>query len=135
MYDLLLKGGNVVDPSTGLDGIQDVAVQGGAIARIAPSIASTEATRTIDVSGKIVAPGLIDVHVGVDVDEAGRDDLSRHVDRPRGFGARDARRDAGDRATLNGDVLDPVEPGGRVDDVSTFEQEIVHSCLPGDRAR
>ncbi len=65
MYDLLLKGGNVVDPSTGLDGIQDVAVQGGAIARIAPSIASTEATRMIDVTGKIVAPGLIDVHAHV----------------------------------------------------------------------
>jgi dihydroorotase len=65
MYDLLLKGGTVVDPSTGLDGIQDVAVQGGAIARIAPGIASGEATRTIDVAGKIVTPGLIDLHAHV----------------------------------------------------------------------
>jgi dihydroorotase len=65
MYDLLLKGGKVVDPSTGLDGIHDVAVQGGLIARIAPTIGIAEATRTIDVAGKIVAPGLIDVHAHV----------------------------------------------------------------------
>src|SRR3989441_9804028 len=65
MYDLLLKGGNVVDPSTGLAGINDVAVHAGAIARIAPNIGSAEATRTIDVTGKIVTAGLIDVHAHV----------------------------------------------------------------------
>jgi dihydroorotase len=65
MYDLLLKGGTVVDPSTKLDGIQDVAVQGGTIARIAADIATTEAARTIDVTGKVVAPGLIDLHAHV----------------------------------------------------------------------
>src|SRR5215510_2093413 len=65
MYDLVLKGGNVVDPSSGLNGPSDVAVQGGTIARIAPNIPSVEATRTIDVTGKVVAPGLIDVHAHV----------------------------------------------------------------------
>jgi dihydroorotase len=65
MYDLLLKGGTVVDPGSGLDGVQDVAVQGGLIARIAAGIASGEATRTVDVTGKIVAPGLIDLHAHV----------------------------------------------------------------------
>jgi dihydroorotase len=65
MYDLLLKGGMVVDPSTGLDGVQDIALQGDAIARIAPGIASGEATRTIDVAGKVVTPGLIDLHAHV----------------------------------------------------------------------
>jgi len=65
MYDLLLQGGQVVDPSTGLEGIHDVAVQGGTIARIAPNIPATEATRTINVRGKIVAPGLIDLHAHV----------------------------------------------------------------------
>jgi dihydroorotase len=65
MYDLVLKGGRVVDPSAGLDGRQDVAVQGGAIARIAPDIPATEATRTLDVAGKIVTPGLIDLHAHV----------------------------------------------------------------------
>jgi dihydroorotase len=65
MYDLVLKGGTVVDPSAGLDGRQDVAIEGGKIARIAPDIAVTEAARTIDVGGKIVTPGLIDLHAHV----------------------------------------------------------------------
>ena len=65
MYDLLLQGGTVVDPSVGLEGIRDIAVQGGAIARIAPNIAATEAARTIDVRGKIVSPGLVDLHAHV----------------------------------------------------------------------
>ena len=65
MYDLLLEGGTVVDPSTGLDGIHDIALEGGAIARIAPDIASGEASRTLDVGGKIVTPGLIDLHAHV----------------------------------------------------------------------
>ena len=45
MYDLLLKGGTVVDSSTGLGGIQDVAVQGGVIARIAANIPAAESAR------------------------------------------------------------------------------------------
>src|SRR6059036_1531085 len=65
MYDLLIKGGDVVDPSSRLNGPSDVAVQAGAIARIAPNIPSVEAARTIDVTGKVVAPGLIDVHAHV----------------------------------------------------------------------
>jgi dihydroorotase len=65
MYDLLLQGGTVIDPANGLDGIRDVAVQGGTIARIAPNIPATEAARTINVKGKIVSPGLIDLHAHV----------------------------------------------------------------------
>jgi dihydroorotase len=65
MYDLVLKGGRLLDPSTGLDGIQDVAVQDGVIARIAPDIPIAEATRTVDVTGRVVAPGLIDLHAHV----------------------------------------------------------------------
>lgn len=65
MYDLLLKGGTVVDPSTGLDGVHDIAVQGDMIARIAPTIDGSEAARTIDVTGKVVTPGLIDLHAHV----------------------------------------------------------------------
>ena len=80
MYDLLLKGGRVLDPSSKLDGAQDVAVTAGAIARIAPGIDAKEATRTIDVAGRVVVPGLIDLHAhvfagvnrtGVDPDLAG----------------------------------------------------------------
>ena len=65
MYDLLLKGGTVLDPAGGLDGALDVAVQDGAIARVAAGIAETEAARAIDVRGKIVTPGLIDLHAHV----------------------------------------------------------------------
>src|SRR5216684_3232113 len=65
MHDLLLKGGTVVDPSTGLDGAYDIAVRDGMIARIAKDIPSAEATQTIEVAGKIVTPGLIDLHAHV----------------------------------------------------------------------
>src|SRR2546426_4610476 len=65
MYDLLLKGGTVVDPSVGLSGVHDIAVQDGTIARIAPTIPRQEATRVLEVAGKIVTPGLIDLHAHV----------------------------------------------------------------------
>ena len=65
MYDLVLKGGSVLDPSTGLDGVLDIAVENGLIARIAAGIAPAEAARVLDVRGKIVTPGLIDVHAHV----------------------------------------------------------------------
>jgi len=65
MYDLLLKGGTVVDPSVGLHGVHDIAVQDGKIARIAPTIPREEATRVHEVAGHIVTPGLIDLHAHV----------------------------------------------------------------------
>jgi len=65
MYDLVLKGGRVVDPSGGFDGVLDVAVENGAIARVAAGIAPNEAARVLEVGGKIVTPGLIDLHAHV----------------------------------------------------------------------
>lgn len=65
MYDLLLKGGTVVDPSVGLHGVHDIAVQDGKIARIAPTIPREEAARVHEVAGNIVTPGLIDLHAHV----------------------------------------------------------------------
>ncbi|HEX2276535.1 MAG TPA: hypothetical protein VHN13_05330 [Candidatus Tectomicrobia bacterium] len=65
MYDLVLKGGTVVDPSVGLHGAYDVAVQDGTIAQIAPAIPREEATRVLEVAGTIVTPGLIDLHAHV----------------------------------------------------------------------
>ncbi|MGH7335011.1 MAG: amidohydrolase/deacetylase family metallohydrolase, partial [Candidatus Rokuibacteriota bacterium] len=65
MYDLVLKGGTVVDPSSRLDGVLDVAVEDGAIARIASEISPAEAARVVDVGGTIVTPGLIDLHAHV----------------------------------------------------------------------
>src|SRR4030095_2972137 len=65
MYDLVLKGGRVVDPASGFDGVLDVAVENGTIARGAAGIAPNEAVRVVEVSGKIVTPGLIDLHAHV----------------------------------------------------------------------
>ena len=73
--DLLLKGGRVLDPSQGLDGNLDVAVKGGSIAEVAASIDPAGTGRVVDVSGKLVVPGLIDLHCHVykGVDETGID--------------------------------------------------------------
>jgi dihydroorotase len=65
MYDLLLKGGTIVDPSTALGGVQDIAVQEGKIARIEAEIAPQDAKRVIDLSGNLITPGLIDLHAHV----------------------------------------------------------------------
>jgi dihydroorotase len=64
-YDLLLKGGRVIDPKNNLDGVRDVAVKGDRIAAIASGIPDALATKVIDVSGLIVTPGLVDIHVHV----------------------------------------------------------------------
>src|SRR5437016_5543015 len=80
MYDLLLKGGRAIDPSTGLNGIQDIAIEQGKIAQIEAQIAPQEARRVIQVTGTVVTPGLIDLHahvfegftrLGVHPDQAG----------------------------------------------------------------
>ena len=60
-YDLIIKSGRVIDPSRKLDGVRDVAIAGGRIAAVETSIAG-EAAETIDARGKLVVPGLIDIH-------------------------------------------------------------------------
>jgi dihydroorotase len=60
-YDLVIKGGRVIDPSVGLDAERDVAITRGKIAAVEANIAA-DAAETIDARGKIVAPGLIDIH-------------------------------------------------------------------------
>ena len=64
-YDLLLKGGHVIDPKNNLNTTMDVAMNNGKIARVAPAIDPVEARRSIDVSGFYVTPGLVDIHVHV----------------------------------------------------------------------
>lgn len=60
-YDLIIKGGRVIDPSLRLDAIRDVAISAGRIAAVESSIAG-DAADTIDARGKLVVPGLIDIH-------------------------------------------------------------------------
>jgi dihydroorotase len=64
-YDLVLKGGHVIDPKNKIDAVMDVAIAGGKIARVAASIPAAEARRVANVSGLYVTPGLIDIHVHV----------------------------------------------------------------------
>jgi dihydroorotase len=64
MYDLVLKGGRVVDPSQNMDATADVAFANGKVAAIGPSLDAGKA-ETRDVAGKIVVPGIIDLHTHV----------------------------------------------------------------------
>ncbi|MBV8084811.1 MAG: amidohydrolase family protein [Chloroflexi bacterium] len=66
-YDLLLKGGHVLDPGQNLDGIMDIAVSGGKIAAIQPNIDAAEAAKVVQIQGqnRYVTPGLIDIHTHV----------------------------------------------------------------------
>jgi dihydroorotase len=64
-YDLLLKGGHVIDAKNHVDGALDVAIKDGRIARVAARINPAEAAKAVDVSGLYVTPGLVDLHVHV----------------------------------------------------------------------
>jgi len=61
-YDLLLRGGRVICPASGVDAIRDVAIRNGRIAAVAANILPSSAIEVTDVSGKLVLPGLIDTH-------------------------------------------------------------------------
>ena len=60
-YDIVLAGGRVMDPESGLDAIQNVGVRDGLIAAVTEN--ALDGTRIIDASGLVVAPGFIDLHV------------------------------------------------------------------------
>jgi dihydroorotase len=64
-YDLVLSGGTVIDPATGVNGRHDVAVAAGKIAAVAPDLAAAPRRETVDVSGKLVIAGMIDTHAHV----------------------------------------------------------------------
>lgn len=64
-YDLILKGGHVIDPSQGIDGVMDVAFAGGKVAAVGKDLKAGSATETRSVAGHIVSPGLIDLHTHV----------------------------------------------------------------------
>ena len=61
-YDLALTGGTIVDPGQGLNGRYDIAFKGGLVAHIASRIDPSTVETTVDVTGKVVTPGLIDLH-------------------------------------------------------------------------
>ena len=64
-FDLVLRGGRVIDPAQGVDGVLDVAIRDGAIAAVGPAIGRGQARKTIDVRDRLVIPGMIDTHAHV----------------------------------------------------------------------
>src|SRR5687768_5824121 len=69
-FDLVIKGGRVIDPSLKLDAVRDVGIAAGRIAAVEPTLGGT-ATATLDARGKLVVPGLIDIHTHAGRDRAG----------------------------------------------------------------
>jgi dihydroorotase len=83
-YDLVIKGGRVVDPSVRLDGVRDIAIAAGRIAAVEPAI-DAAGVATLDARGKLVVPGLIDIHTHAARDPAGpamclRDGVTAWID-------------------------------------------------------
>src|SRR5690606_17703711 len=70
IYDLLLRGGHVIDPKNQRNGPLDIAISGDRIRKIGGSIPAAQARRVVDVSGLYVTPGLIDIHTHFDAQGA-----------------------------------------------------------------
>ena len=76
-YDLILSGGDVLDPAGGLRGVMDIGIAGGKIAAVAPLLPAHDALRVISVKGRVVTPGLVDIHAHVFVNAH---DMGGHTD-------------------------------------------------------
>ncbi|HKB13216.1 MAG TPA: amidohydrolase/deacetylase family metallohydrolase [Vicinamibacterales bacterium] len=64
-YDLLLKGGHVIDAKNSLSAVRDVAIAQGKVAAVAANISPADALKVVDATGLYVTPGLVDIHVHV----------------------------------------------------------------------
>ena len=64
-YDIVVKGGRVIDPDQGIDRVLDVAVRSGKISDLGPNIAASDAGEVVDARGLLVFPGLVDIHTHV----------------------------------------------------------------------
>lgn len=61
-YDLLIRGGVIIDPASGLQSISDLAISAGRIAAVAHDLPATDAVLVVDAHGQYITPGLIDMH-------------------------------------------------------------------------
>lgn len=84
-YDLLLKGGHVIDAKNNIDAVQDVAIKDGKIAAVAPDLPADQATTVVDAKSLYVVPGIVDIHVHVFADSIQREYTGEHSIRPDGF--------------------------------------------------
>jgi len=74
-YDLILKGGHVIDPRNGVDKLADVGIRAGKVAAVEVNLPASAANKVLDASGLYVTPGLVDIHVHVlrrDLDQQDR---------------------------------------------------------------
>jgi dihydroorotase len=143
-YDLLIKGGRVIDPSVGLDAVRDVAIMRGKIAAVGASIAG-DATETIDASGKIVAPGLIDIHTHAGRSKEGppmclQDGVTCWVDAGTG-GADNIDQVAAvargapqlGRALVNIARTGVIAPGGELHDINSASVALAQGAIARNR--
>jgi dihydroorotase len=142
-YDLIIRGGRVIDPSAGIDGTRDVAIAGGKIAAVEANIAG-DATETIDARGKIVAPGLIDIHTHAGRSKEGppmclQDGVTGWVDAGSG-GADNMDAIAGvargapqiGRCLVN-IARTGVAPGGELNDLSRADVDLARGAIARNR--
>ena len=143
-YDLVIKGGRVIDPSLGLDAIRDVAISGGKITSVEASITG-DATDTIDARGKIVAPGLIDIHTHAGRSKDGppmlvQDGVTGWVDAGSGGAdnidpiavvAREAPQTG--RILVNIARTGVITPGGELHDINTANVALAQGAITRHR--
>jgi dihydroorotase len=65
LHDIVISGGTVIDPASGLNALRDVAISGGRISEVASSVRAAAAATIIDATDRLVVPGLVDLHVHV----------------------------------------------------------------------
>jgi dihydroorotase len=143
-YDLVIKGGRVIDPSIGLDAERDVAITRGKIAAVEPNIAA-EAAETIDARGKIVAPGLIDIHTHAGRSKEGppmclQDGVTCWVDAGSG-GADNIDQVAAvargapqiGRALVNIARTGVISPGGELHDINSANVALAQGAIARNR--
>ncbi len=100
-YDMLIKGGHVIDPKNNIDGIMDVGVKDGHILRVAKDIPAAESVKVVDAKGLYVSPGFIDIHGHY------FHGTNPHTEYSNGFNALNP-----DQFTLPAGVTTAVETGG-----------------------
>jgi dihydroorotase len=142
-YDLIIRGGRVIDPSAGIDGTRDVAIAGGKIAAVEANIAG-DAAETIDARGKIVVPGLIDIHTHAGRSKEGppmclQDGVTGWVDAGSGGADNmDAIAAVARGAPQIGRCLvniarTGVAPGGELNDLSRADVDLARGAIARNR--
>ena len=108
-FDLVIKGGEVLDPSQSLRGKRDVGIRYGVIEAVEPEIPAARAVRVLDASGKLVTPGLVDLHahvypygsaIGIPADELVSHQCDKAAERGEIVGPRIASGNTGRRASM-----------------------------------